>query len=406
MQPPPENPRASESIDMLAPQVRANPFPTYESLRQHPPRPVEPAGVWAVARYRDVQYVLKNSHLFISSAFQRMLEPDWIPRNPMADSLLALDPPEHTKLRALANRGFTTAAIASLRPRIDALAEELVEGLVQRADEVDFVAAMGAVMPARIIAELIGIDQGQHQSIKRWSNALASITPAPPTEEQLRTVVPCIEEMSAHLGEVIQARRQKPQDDMVSRLVQSEIDGRQLTDRELLGLLFILVPAGFETTSHLLSSAALRFSQHPDELALLRAKPDRVPAYVEELLRYQPSVHGVLRLSTADVELGGVTIPGGSMVLALLGAANRDPDRFPDPDVFDINRNPTAHMSLGHGIHFCLGAPLARMEAASAIAAMSRKLARVELARDTALAWNRSLTIRGLMRLPLRCTAT
>jgi hypothetical protein len=359
--------------------------------------------LWAIARYPDVQHVLKNPQLFSSSAFQAMLEPEWIPRNPMAHSILCLDPPEHTRRRALVARGFTSSAIAGLRGFIETVAEELVDTLLQAEGEVDFVAEMGAPLPSRVIAELIGLDPALHRKFRALGNALASITTAPPTPEQIATVVPCLEEMQAYMREVVQKRRAQPRDDMVSTLLEAELDGRRLTDEQLMTFLFILVPAGTETMSHLLSKAALTLARRPDDIALLRQRPELVPGYVEELLRFDPSIHALLRMAMDDTEIAGAKIARGSLVLALLASANRDPDYFDDPDRFDPTRVPGPHLGFGHGFHACLGASLARLETSIAIAALVRKCARIELRADEPLAWNTSLTIRGLDTLPVRC---
>lgn len=393
------------SINVLAPPMRQNPFPTYAALRQSGPVKVEPGGVLAVARYRDVQYVLKRPNLFSSAAFRDMMEPDWIPSNPMAHSILCLDPPEHTKRRALIGRGLTSSGISGMRAHIEQVAARVVDGLLAKEGPVDFVAEVGAALPARVIAEFIGLDHELHHKFRRLGNALASITPAPPTAEQIAAVVPCLDEMQAYMRAVVRERRARPTDDMVSRLIAAEIDGRQLTDDELMTFLFILVPAGAEAPSHFLTKAALHLARRPADLDFLHAHPERIPDYVEELLRFDPSIHGLLRLCTTDAEIGGVAVPAGSLVLALLASASRDEEVFPDPDRFDIDRNSAGHFGFGHGVHACLGAALGRLEATILLTELSRRVARIELAPDHQLSWNVSLTMHGLTELPVRCVA-
>jgi hypothetical protein len=391
----------NERFNLLLPEVRANPYPMYAQMRRTSPVcQVEPGGIWAAARYKDVAFILKNPEIFSSGGFQALLKPAWLPHNPIGDSILVMDPPAHTKLRGLVSRAFSPRNLPRMELRVRALADELADRL-EALGEADFMAEFAEPLPARMIGEILGLDASLHRSFKKWGAHLAAITPAMPDEELATAIRTSIGEMERYLREVLEARRRKPGDDMVSDLVRAEIDGAALTDAEIIAFLFLLLPAGFETTTNLLANTMLTLIDHPDTFARVRADRTLVPAFIEEVLRYDPPVHGVPRMTTTDVELGGVTVPAGSMIVCLIGSANRDEDQFPDPDRFDLERDSQGGIAFGHGIHFCLGVSLARMEGRIGLEALLSRFQGFSRLPGS-VAWSQTLTVRGPTTLPLR----
>ncbi|KIG17911.1 putative cytochrome P450 hydroxylase [Enhygromyxa salina] len=390
-------------INLFDPAVRSNPYPTYAALREAPVQQVGPMGAWAVTRYADVQYALRHPELFTSTAFEAILRPAWLPHSPVADSILAKDGAEHSKLRALVTKAFTPKSIAALGPRVTAIATELAEAMRGR-ERLEFISAFATPLPARIIAEILGLDPALHQHFETWSDHITSITPVEPPREFADAIRKTIADMERYLCEVIEARRANPQDDIVTTLIHAEIDGDTLSDADILGMMFILLPAGFETTRHLLANAMLAFIERPNDYAELRSDPGLIPGFVEELLRHDASVQSVVRVTTQDVEIGGTKIAAGSMVMMLIGATGRDPSVYEDPERFNVRREETTSLAFGHGVHFCLGAALARLEARAGIEALVARFASFEL--DAAeLQWNLSPTVRGPVKLPIRIVA-
>jgi cytochrome P450 len=251
-----------------------------------------------------------------------------------------------------------------------------------------------------VISEILGMDGARWHELKHWGDLITGITPTPLSDEVAAATRRMVAGLEEYARETIAARRRAPRDDLVSDLVRAEVDGLALTDEEIVAFVFLLLPAGFETTTNLLSNAVLGFLERPDDFAALRADPSRIGAHVEEVLRHDPPVHGTARVATRDVDLGGTTIPRGALVLVNPGAANRDDDAFPDPDRFDPSRHSQGGVAFGHGIHFCLGAPLARMEAVLAVEALASRFRGFE--RVGEVTWNRSFLARGPARLPLR----
>jgi hypothetical protein len=389
------------SIDILAPEVRADPYPHYAALRRdNPVCRSEPAGMWLVSRHDDIMTVLRDPARFSSQGFRAVWEPPWLGYNPLARSILAMDAPGHTRLRALASRSLGPRAVARLAPAIRARAEQLVAPLH---GDVELVAAYAAPLPAFVIANLLGLDESLAASFKRWADDLLSVTPEPLDAAHAARVRATIAEISAYFAAVIADRRRAPIDDTVSELVRAEVDGQRLDDAEIAEFMIAILLGGLETTTHLIATAALWLGGHPDMLARLRAEPGLVPAFVEEMLRFDGPSQSLPRFTTCDVVLAGVTIPAHSLVLALVGSAGRDGRRFPDPDRFDLERN-TAALNFGHGVHFCLGAALARMEAQIALDVFVRRFAAVERLPGPVV-YNRTMTVRGPVAAPLRLTA-
>ena len=391
----------TEPVNLFAPEVRSDPYPTYARLRRDAPvQQVEPMGLWAVSRYQDVEYVLKNPQVFSSSGFEALLKPAWLPHNPIGDSILVKDGAGHAKLRALLSRAFTPKSIARLEVRIREIAAALA-GRLSTLGEADFVAEFCSPLPGRVIAEIIGVDPELHREFKRWVGHLTMISPMYPGDELAAAIRTTVSEMEGYLKEVLAARRRAPKDDMVSDLIGAEVDGHRLTDDEIIAFLFVLLPGGFETTMHLLATIMLGFTQRPDEFARLRADRSLVPAYVEEALRKEPPLHGILRLTLAEVDIAGVRVPPAAMVLVLLGSANHDETKFVEPERFDVARDKKTGFPFGHGAHFCLGAPLARLEARIVIEELVARFRGFERLPGE-LEWNVAVVVRGPVALPIR----
>jgi cytochrome P450 len=357
-------------------------------------------GIWAVTRYEDVEYVFKHPEIFSSAGFGAVLKPGWLGHNPMADSLLTRDGTSHTRLRALVNRAFTPRAVARFEPRIRATARELTEHL-RTLGECDFVAEYATPLPARTIAEVIGIDPALSVNFRRWVGHIAMITPMYPGDQLAVEIKASITQMDTAFHAIVDARRKEPGDDLVSDLIRADPDGGALTDSEVVAFLCALVPGGFETSMDVLSMMMIGFTERPDDIGRLRADPSLIPAYVEESLRREPPVHGAPRITSVDTVLAGVAIPAGSLVLPLIGSANRDTTRFTDPDRFDPARGGQNSIAFGHGVHHCLGAGLARLELRIALEELCSRFRGFERLPGE-IPWNIAVHVRGPLALPIR----
>jgi hypothetical protein len=390
-----------DPINIFDPDVRANPYPSYARMRlDGPVQQVQPGGFWAVTRVQDVEFVLKNPQIFSSTGFEPIFKTAWLPHNPIGDSMVAKDGPAHAKLRALVNSAFTPRAIARLEPQIRATCAEVAEHLAVL-QEGDFVEELSARVPGLVIADILGLDRKLHTEFRRWINRYAIVSPSYPGDEVAEAVRTAIRELEGYFTEVIAMRRAAPRDDIVSNLIAAKVDGHALTDEELIAFLFLLLSAGFETTMHFFSNALLDFARRPEVFTQLREAPQQIPAYVEELLRKEPPVHSIFRLTAVDTELGGVQLPSGSMVMIVLASANHDATRFAEPDRFDPARAGQAGLAFGHGIHHCLGAWLARLEARLMLEELAARFVRFEHLSGQ-VQWNLALHVRGPVALPFR----
>lgn len=390
----------SRPIHIFDPAFRANPYPFYAQMRRSQPLcQVEPAGLWAVSRHQDVSFVLKHPELFSSQGFRAAWEPAWLGYNPVARSILAMDGAPHAKLRALVTRAFGARALARLEPRIRELAGELA-GAVTSSGEVDFIAAFALPLPAFVIAELLGLPRALWPRFKQWADDVASVTPVPGSPEQVARVRASITEMTGYFTDIIARRRAAPIDDFLSDLMRAEVDGQSLSDEELVSFAAVLLLGGFDTTTYLLANAVRILAERPALWTALQKDRAQLGAFVEEVLRYDAPVHGLPRIATQDVQLAGGTVPGGAMVLALLGSANRDELVFQGAEQFDPRRREPG-ISFGAGVHGCLGAALVRLEARLALEALLAQAQGV-VCPPGELVWNRSLTVRGPVAMPVR----
>jgi cytochrome P450 len=387
----------------LSPEAQENPFPYYSSLRQRQPiKWLEPLNAWAISRYQDVDFAIRNPQIFSSAKWIGQSLGDLNPA-PEVSWMIETDPPDHSRLRKLVSKAFTPRTVSLLGPRIRAIAEELLAPL-RAADEFDFVRAFSSTLPVIVIAEMLGIEPNHRADFRRWSDNVVHATSRPSTETERAAVRRTNDEMRAYFQDAIARRRKDPGDDLLTALVQAEEDRQVLTSQEVLAMAMLLLVAGNETTMNLLGNTALALLAHPEAQAMVRRDRALVPQLVEEVLRYDSPVQIVFRRTTRKVELSGTTIPGEATVFVLLGSANRDETKFPDPDRFDLKRDASEHLAFGFGTHFCLGAGLARLEAKVALEEFlyscppfvgdAKRVERVQ-----------SLVIRGPRRLPLRFPA-
>jgi pimeloyl-[acyl-carrier protein] synthase len=391
----------------------ADPYPVYARFRAEAPVHFSEAnGGWMLFRHDDVHASLRDHARFSSrgrfaAALQRM-EPGVRERiGPLTDhftvGMLANDPPAHTRLRGLVNRAFTPRVVEAMRPRIRAIVDALLDAALPRGS-FDLIADFAYPLPATVIAELFGAPVSERDRFKTWSNDILGFqgTGNPSAESVLRAQDSLLE-MRAFLLELADHRRRVPGDDLLGLLVAAEADGDRLTGQELLTVCVTLLTAGHETTTNLIGNGAWLLLTHPDQLARLHEDPGLMPTAIEEMLRYESPLQRNPRMVATDLDLHGQQLRAGDYVMQVLGSANHDPAAFPDPERFDIGRAPNRHLAFGHGIHFCLGAPLARLEAAIAFGELLRRAPALALtAPDAPPHWVRHGLLRGLESLPVR----
>lgn len=382
-------------LNLFSDEMRRDPYPVYDQLRSASPvlRVPPPFDAWLVFDYEGVKRVL-NDHDTFSSAVPA-------PRH----WFLFFDPPRHTKLRALISRAFTPRVVANLEPRIRQLSRELLDQTIERG-EMDLAADYAVPLPMKVIAEAIGIPAADWPRFKRWSDGILKLSYARSGGEEAaaagREFGAVTAEMSAYLTDAVAQRRAAPRDDLLTRLVEAEVDGERLTHDEILGFFQLLVVGGQETTTNLIDNAILCFVEHPDQLARLRATPGLLPSAIEEVLRYRSPLQWMMRTPRRDVEVHGQVIPAGKLVLPMIGSANRDPRLFFDAGRFDVARDPNPHLAFGHGIHACLGAPLARLEARIALTDLLERVRDFRPASAGPWEPRRALHVHGPARLPIR----
>lgn len=389
-------------VDLLDPAVLSDPYPLFHRLRTEDPVHWEAdLEFWALTRYADALYALREDSL-LSSAIHDSPRPGGVGLS-SARWFVFLDPPRHTRLRALVHSAFTPQVVEGLRARIQAIVDELLDRAAE-AGRLDLIADLGFPLPAIVIAELLGVPAEDRAQFRAWSADLAAagglVRMAADGAERLSRARAGGAALNAYFRDIIRERRRAPRDDLVSRLTGVQSAEGTLSEEELVDTCALLLFAGHETTTNLIGNGMLALLRHPDELSRLRADPSLIGSAVEELLRYDSPVQIRVRVARETIEIGGRRIAKGQRVLILVGAANRDPARFPDPDRLDIARPDNRHLAFGHGIHFCTGAPLARLEGAIAIRRLLRRFPRLELTTDQ-LAWRETLTLRALNALPV-----
>lgn len=401
---------ASTNIDLLSWDFAQDPHSRYArmradgTVRRHVVKTLATElHAWVVTDYEQARALLADSRL--SKEAEELLRvmaantvnaDDTIAQTPR--SMLFSDPPDHTRLRRLLGNAFTMRRVEKLRPWIEQTTDELLDA-VPPGEETDLVQALAMALPIYVIGRLLGVPAERHDDFRDWNGALASLETSAEEKRAAHGLA------FAYLRELIEEKRRHPGDDMISALIEARDGDGRLAEPELLSTIFLLMNAGYETTAHMISSGVLALVQNPDQQALLRSRnPELVPAAIEEFLRYESPLNmSTIRFTAEPVRLGDVTVPANEIVFIALLSANRDAAKFPRPDRFDVNRPNKSHLSFGHGIHHCIGAPLARMEGEIVFGKLLSRFEHWELAVPAdQLEWKYSAQFRGLERLPVR----
>jgi cytochrome P450 len=379
-----------------------HPYAVYDRLRDTAPvhriAGTDGNPAWLVTRYEDVREALANPLLSMDKrhalpgSYQGLSLPPALDAN-----LLNMEAPDHTRIRRLVVRAFTPRRVEQLRTPVRETADRLLDALGPHGSA-DLIAAYAAPLPITVICDLLGIPGEHRRDFRAWTDVLVAPDPTRPGATKEAVVA-----MLGFLTQLLADKRKKPADDLLSDLIAVRDEGERLTEDELTSLAFLILFAGYENTVQLIGNAILGLLTHPDQLAALRANPERFPNAVEEFARHEgPALLAIRRFPVEDVTIGAVTVPAGETVLLSLAAANRDPARFPDPERLDLGRDASGHLALGRGIHYCVGAPLARLETEIAVSALLERLPDLALAADPAeLRWRPSLRARGLLALPV-----
>lgn len=390
------------------PDFYRDPYPVYHELRATDPvHWSDIMGSWVLTRYDDVVASMRDPSRF-SNAGRHALSLDRLPEHvrkkakPIyehyAVGLIHTDPPDHTRMRALINKVFTVRAMESLRPRVQKIVDDLLDAAAPKG-EMDIMAALAYPLPVAIISQILGIPAEDNDKFAYWNEGVNELTASGrTTEANLARGLPIFQHLRAYLRDLIEKRRRDPQDDLLSALVMVEEEGDRLSEEELITNYQTLITAGFETTMNLIGTGLLTLLRHPDQLAQLRSDPSLTESAVEELLRYETPFQRNWRVAAQDIDLAGKRIERGHLVAQMLGAANRDPEVFPDPDRLDITRDSGRHVAFGYGIHFCIGAPLARIEADVAFRALLRRFPNLRL-KHARVDWREEIVFRGLKSL-------
>jgi cytochrome P450 PksS len=396
-------------VNIVSAEFKADPFPFLARLRASDPvyRTTLPdkTAVWLITRYDDVTALLrderftKNRRSALTKEQLRKLP--WTPPmfRPLERNMLDLDPPDHTRLRSLVHKAFTPSLVEQMRSRTQAIADELLDRVVSRG-EMDLIRDFALPLPMTIITEILGVPAKDHDKFHKWSKAVVSLSSPNPA---LR-VLPAVWKFIRYLRRFFKLRRRDPQNDLVTALIKVEEAGDKLSEDELLAMVFLLLIAGHETTVNLIGNGTLALIENPSEMRKLQSEPSLVKPAIEELLRYtSPVLMTTERYARGNATIHDVTIPQGEMTLGVIGSANRDETVFDNPNELQITREPNRHLSFGQGIHFCLGAPLARMEAQIAFTTLLRRLPDLRLKNSPhSLRWRPSMILRGLSELPLK----
>ncbi|HSF32281.1 MAG TPA: cytochrome P450 [Candidatus Tectomicrobia bacterium] len=388
----------------LSPRVYRDPYPTYAKLRRRDPVHWNTLGrSWVISRYRDVDIILRDHMRFSNDTRYRRPSrrnaqpPATLPRGL---SMLFLDPPDHTRLRALVQQGFTPRAIEALAPRIRQIAAHLLDQTVDLT-AFEVMESLARPLPLIVMAELLGIPTEERPQFQTWSRQRARALEPTMTIRERAEAEQAAHALDTYFLGLMKQRREQPRDDLISALVAVEAAGDKLTEDELVAMLRLLLVAGNETTTNLIGNGLYALLQHPDQLQLLRADPSLLTGAVEELLRYDAPVQVDGRTALADMEVGGRRIQKGQGVLLLIGSANRDPEAFDHPDQLDITRQGPNHLTFGRGIHHCLGAPLARLEARIVFETLLERFGQMRLGVANP-PFRDNVVLRGLQELPIR----
>ena len=389
-----------------------NPFPVFAEVRElgavH--RTTLPDGheAWLVVRFEEAKAALsdprlsKDMHAALASGSDVVAE--GLPGPEFARHMLSVDPPDHTRLRRLVSAAFSTRRVEALRPRVQSVVDDLLDQIAAQGPEarVDLVAAFAFPLPFTVICELLGVSEPERAPL---GEAFARLLVPTSTEEEYAEAKKASDAVVAMLRNLVAAKEQDPGDDLVSALINARDGDERLDGQELLSTIFQLMVAGHDTTASLIGNGVVALLRHPDQMAKLRSNPDAIPTAIEELLRFDaPVPHSTFRYALEPVTLDGVTIPAGAQVIICLAAANRDGEKYADPEALDIDRKATRHLAFGHGVHHCLGAPLARLEGHLALGSLLRRFPELRSAvppEDLRWGHGDGLVLRGLSELPV-----
>ncbi len=377
-----------------------HPFPFYYEMQKERPVYFDPEytlnwghkGVWQVFQYQDVKRILSDYETFSSEGAPK------VEGSPLSIGITQTDPPRHTFLRKIISKAFLPSVVKKLEPWIRQQSEELLDQALA-AGEMEFMEEFAIPIPVRVITRLMGIPNQDYMQVYEWANLIIQ-NPAE-VEGGVEGFFRAQQEQTVFFKTLIEERKQNLQDDLISHLIRAEVDGEKLGEDDLVSFCMVLLLAGNETTTNLLGNAVFTFTEHPEIQEHLIQNPEDIPKAIEEVLRYRSPVQNLFRVATKDVEIGGQTIKKGDYVVAWLGSANHDSTVFPDPDKFDIHRENHKAISFGHGIHYCVGAPLARLEAKVALEVLFSKVKEIQLKPGAAIRRNPSTMMYGLLNLPI-----
>ena len=397
--------------DLYSPTFKANPYPTYAAMREQAPVCRNPgldgqSLLWFITRYEEAEAVLRDQKRFVKN-YRATLTPEEqakLPPEPRLERLLNqhllnMDGADHVRLRSLVSKAFTAQRVNRLQGRIQTIADELLDK-VQDQGHMDLIDDYAFPLPIIVIAEMLGVPAADRDRFRVWSNTFVSPSFTPEGWAQTEKLMI---EFTNYLGQVFAERRRNPKDDLITALIQAEEAGDKLSEEELYSMVILLIVAGHETTVNLIGNGMLALLRNPDQFALLKSQPELMPNAVEEFLRYDgPVERATPRFATEDIEIGGQLIRRGEAVFVVLGGADRDPAEFPQPDQVDVTREDNRHLAFGFGVHYCLGAPLARLEGRIALNTLLARLPNLRLAvPPDELTWRPNTFLRGLQGIPV-----
>src|ERR1700735_2164749 len=403
---PPPKERALSLYQLLDPEVLANPYPLYQRLRSEDPVHWDPfLPPWVVTRYADVVQVLYHFSASRTPTPEQLSALNLSALNPIAEvmmrQMLFLDPPDHTRLRALASAAFTPRRVEQLRSHIQDVMDTLLDKLVA-SGRMDVIADFAGPAPAIVTAELLGVPAADHAKLKDWSQDFAEMLGNfQHNPDRIPRVLRSVENLCSYFRTAMIEQQANPREGLIQAMMNAEVEGARLTAEEIIANLIVTMVGGLETTTNLIGNGVLTLLRNPDELEQLRADSSLIPSAVEELLRYESPSQHTARLAPDNVELGGRKILKRQADIAVMGAANRAPERFPDPDRPDLARKDNRHLAFGWAAHFCFGAALARLEGQIAFETLLRRLPGLALETKAPLEWRHNLGLRGLTALPV-----